>query len=181
MCLSTKKEKEKANLSQPACVPECSWVFGPRHYSSDVFWRLDLCTNNKCFISQLAPMWPQTHILQHQNVTKWKWHLILIPKPPQASFLKWRWHRRVIRVQFSMSFLCLRGHYSAYSKQCFTMCNTGNWVAVNKGVRRFWWTKGPRGPVRGPHSFIQCNVRPEKPVSTSKQVVWMNENCILMR
>ena len=33
--------------------------------------------------------------------------------------------------------------------KCFTMCNTGNWVTVNKGVRRplvrFWWTEGPRG------------------------------------
>lgn len=49
----------------------------------------------------------------------------------------------------SPSSLCLQYHYSAYSKQCFTMCNAGNWVAVNKGVRRplvsFGWTEGPRG------------------------------------
>lgn len=82
-----------------------------------------------------------------------KWQLSLIPKPPQPSFLKWRWHRRVIRVQFSMRSLCLRRHYSTSSKQCFTMCNTGNWVAVNKGVRRFWWTKGPRGVLWEGHTL----------------------------
>lgn len=52
-----------------------------------------------------------------------------------------------------MSSLCLHRHYSAYSKQCFTVCNTGNWVAVNKGVRRFWWTKGPRGVLWEGHTL----------------------------
>lgn len=83
------------------------------------------------------------------------------------------------------SSLRLPRHYSAYSKQCFTMCNTGNWVAVNKGVRRplvrFLMNKrAQRCPVRGTRSVRQCKGRPEKPVSTSKQVVWMKQNRILI-
>lgn len=80
-----------------------------------------------------------------------------------------------------MSSLCLHRHYSASSKQCFTMCNTGNWVAVNKGVRRFWWTKGPRGVPWEGHtlSFSATWGRKSPFPQANRWSEWM-KNCILM-
>lgn len=74
--------------------------------------------------------------------------------------------------------LCLQYHYSAYSKQCFTMCNAGNWVAVNKGVRRplvsFGWTEGPEVCPEGGALFHSAQREAGK-ASFHKQTGGLNE------